>query len=382
MKKILALICVCSAFAAFGCDDDDNKKTGDFGNVCKPGCSGNSLTTCEGGVLKVEDCGSAGCNSKTNTCNDSSVTVVPECSAGDKKCDGNGLYACDASSHWTLSQSCANGCNASTKTCNASSSVEPSKECTAGAKKCDGNGLYACDATSHWALSETCPNGCDASTNTCKASSGGTTTPTCANGAGTQAAGSTSNGWTYTGCACDSSYPKKCGSVNGKEVVYACYNNNEEYKACDSCSIGGDGKYTCGGSSSGGGSTTSPSVGQKCNYDTASDVCSGTQLFYCDPSTNTYQMDNCADKEMLCVVVKDGYDEGVNLASCVDEENDACTSEEEEFGDYIAWCDEYEDGVYTDYYVCTKTTNGKYYYIYADYDECLDGCDEYGEECE
>ena len=82
-------------------------------------------------------------------------------------------------------------------------------------------------------------------------------THTCASGEGTMAAGTTSGDWTYTGCACDSSYTKKCGTVNGAEVVYDCYKGNEKYKSCSSCSVDtATNYYTCGGH---GGSTNDSS---------------------------------------------------------------------------------------------------------------------------
>jgi len=317
MKKFLALVCMVSAFAAFGCDDDDSKNNN---NSTSGGSTSGGSTS--GGSTSGES------TSGGSTSGGSGSSAV--CSSGDKKCDGSALYACDASGQWSLSESCANGC--------------------------------------------------DSASNSCKSSSSSGETTSCASGAGSQSAGTVSNGWTYTGCACDSSYAKKCGTVDGKEVVYSCYNNNEEYKACDSCSIDSDGKYVCGGSSTGGGSTTVPSVGSKCDYDSSSDYCDGKKVIYCDGDTSKYASYNCADNNYICVTVENGYGEGINASDCVDPDEDVCTADEADEEYYYSWCDEYDEGDYALYYVCQLTTSG-YYYFYDGYDTCSSGCDDDGYEC-
>ncbi len=104
-------------------------------------------------------------------------------------------------------------------------------------------------------VTETCSNGCADDGKSC--AGGGGNEFVCELGPGTMAAGTTSNQYTYTGCKCDGTFVKRCGVVDGKEVAFTCYKENEEYLACEKCRIEGD-RYECGG----GGGSTIPGEGE------------------------------------------------------------------------------------------------------------------------
>ncbi len=233
-----------SAIGLLGCNDDDDSAS------CTPGvnsCAGNMLITCDingnPGATVCEN----GCNSVTNKCNEPST----QCDAATypNSCANGILSTCIAGS--VMPVPCQNGCNATGTACSNGSDVPvgPTKQCDPATYPvtCANNVLTKCVGNA--IQTETCSNGCAADGKSC--SVGGETDLTCKNGpSADHKKGDKYNEFVYTGCACDDSYVKTCGVVDGKEVAFTCYKNSEEYLPCEKCRIENN-RYECGEGGSG-----------------------------------------------------------------------------------------------------------------------------------
>ncbi len=102
---------------------------------CEPDarrCDGTSLVTCnaEGTEESTEQCGAAGCDADTLTCN--------VCQAGTARCGDDVLYTCDEEGDEESAEQCGPaGCNSDTLSCNP---------CAAGTARCADDVLYTCEA--------------------------------------------------------------------------------------------------------------------------------------------------------------------------------------------------------------------------------------------
>ena len=139
-------------------------------------------------------------------------------------------------------------------------------------------------------------------------------------------------------------------------------NSNEE--SSNSGSSGDSG-------SSGSGDSTAPVEGASCDYDTYSESCNGGDAYYCG-SDNTIKKFGCseyASEGYACVVIKDGYGEGIDYADCYSAD-DQCTS----VGATTTLC---ADGSYFSYTYtakCVLASDGNNYWFE---DELIDYCDAY-----
>ncbi len=163
MKKLLALLSIASMFAVVGCDDDNDNssKTPDnppvttecTANACV--ANTNLLNECVNGSYVPKDCGAAGCNPVTNSCNTSTNPPQAQCTVS--VCSGNILNECVNGSY--VPKDCAAGCDPVNLVCKTSSSggddpsedeeydVETSKPCDYDTfdEYCEGNKYHYCD---------------------------------------------------------------------------------------------------------------------------------------------------------------------------------------------------------------------------------------------
>ena len=115
--------------------------------TCMDGDNGDAVMICNNGRWEVlqycfGSCVNAAC-------------VV--CSPDSYSCEGNALYACDATSQWELQDNCqlaGSSCNTQTRQCDA---------CTEGDNRCVGTAKYACNGSGQWLIVEDCA----ASSRTC-----------------------------------------------------------------------------------------------------------------------------------------------------------------------------------------------------------------------
>ncbi|MBO5753619.1 MAG: metallophosphoesterase [Proteobacteria bacterium] len=157
--------------------------------ACAEVCDPAALKKCADGNVMTCSADARGCAVWTvsetcqsgSSCDAASLTCVEgcknACTAGAKKCDGNGVSECkdtngDGCTEWASPTACGTGkvCDDATQTC-----VNDCKDaCTAGAKKCDGNGVAECKVSENgctaWTNPVACGTGkmCNTKTNACE----------------------------------------------------------------------------------------------------------------------------------------------------------------------------------------------------------------------
>ncbi|MBI4895729.1 MAG: PGF-pre-PGF domain-containing protein [Candidatus Aenigmarchaeota archaeon] len=106
---------------------------------------------------------------------------VSQCTSGQKQCSGNLVQECSSGS-WLTTQTCSNGCDASTIACksatsdNTTTTEEPvGSECTSGSKRCLGNEVQECSSGT-WVRSILCSLGCNSDKLECNPYTAGNTT--------------------------------------------------------------------------------------------------------------------------------------------------------------------------------------------------------------
>ena len=150
----------CTEEGIDSCESDEN------------GCATHTLTPCESGTYCDE--ATVSCVECTETCKSDAL----------KRCTENGVESCTADAHgcavWSLTETCGEkqSCDSTAFKC-----IDGCKNaCTAGEKKCDGNGVAECkdingDGCFEWDKAVACPDGqtCDAGAKACQCSNTCTT---------------------------------------------------------------------------------------------------------------------------------------------------------------------------------------------------------------
>ena len=244
MKKSLFGVCLSvMALGMWGCVDDPVEEPACTVNAC----NGNISMLCINGTVIPKDCGVAGCNATTGTCNQ---TVPQQCTVN--TCSGSTANLCVGGT--IVPQDCgAAGCNAATGTCN--SAVQP--QCTANT--CSGNTANLC--VSGKIVPQDCgAAGCNAATGTCNTQEPPSECDTAAKQAECAAAGQNFDAVScacvpkqpgdtpVAGASCDSSsYEGGCSSDGTKR--YYCGNDGKLVeKSCNSgtsCVVKGNNSSTC-----------------------------------------------------------------------------------------------------------------------------------------
>ena len=283
-----------------------------------------------------------------------------------------------------------------------SSDDEKVGECVANDKKCEGDSLFVCGADLKWSESQSCANGCDATTKACKADDGGSSDPSSSEYEACAAADLKAcvtkladKGYSENEINCvvvdgDPICTEKCDSIGSKkEACNSLYSSMFEYlctaisngtgiyirkdatKACD---------FGCNDDSSDCAKALVSDQGETCSAATRKDRCDGNIMSYCyeygdnDPDNYVDAMD-CAKYDAVCATVDDG-----KTASCY-RESDKCT----ELGERVMTCREDLTDSYTYVSICKEASNGhKYYSVsYADEDfvTCVNGCNDDKTKC-
>jgi len=294
---------------------------------------------CVAGIYEYKPCG-LNQECKNGSC--IATAQEDECRAGQTKCEGLGLYACQngrwAASACPTNQACLSG------TC-----VDTCRNI--GSVKCEGLDILTCSADLFWIKSTTCATGCQngvCTTTECTASgfvpyclnattlasacsaAGTLTKTTCSNGCQNNACVTTTPECSQAGFApycIDASTLASACSASGVLTKTTCPNGCAAGKcqAAPECSQTGFAPYcidastlasacsasgvltktTCpNGCAAGKCQAAPPVVGSSCSA-SYTDSCHSNSAYYCDSSNKVARMD-CSTWGETCFIMKDG----------------------------------------------------------------------------
>ncbi len=133
MDGARAVVLVLLVLGGCGGVSEDGGDRSQVDPICEPEarrCDGTTLFTCnaEGTEESSDECGEAGCDVDTLSCN--------ACTAGTSRCGDDVLYTCDEAGDESAEDCGPAGCNSDTLACNP---------CAAGTARCVDDVLYTCE---------------------------------------------------------------------------------------------------------------------------------------------------------------------------------------------------------------------------------------------